>query len=128
MSQHPLDGKVNGKVKALAFDVFGTVVDWRGSIIREGADFGAKHGIDADWSRFADAWRAGYRPAMQQVRSGALPWLKIDALHRLILDDLLVEFDIRGLAEGDIDHLNRVWHRLEPWPDSVPGLVRLKTR
>ena len=124
MSQHPLDGSV----KALAFDVFGTVVDWRGSIIREATAFGAMHGIDADWTGFADAWRAGYRPAMQRVRSGALPWLKIDALHRLILDDLLVEYDLRGLAEADIDHLNRVWHRLDPWPDAVSGLARLKTR
>ncbi len=124
MSRHPLDGKV----KALAFDVFGTVVDWRGSIIREAAAFGAEHGIDADWARFADAWRAGYRPAMQRVRTGALPWLKIDALHRLILDDLLVEYGMRGLGERDIDHLNHVWHRLDPWPDAVPGLMRLKTR
>ena len=115
-------------LKALAFDVFGTVVDWRGSIIREATAFGAEHGIDADWSRFADAWRAGYKPAMQRVRSGELPWQKIDALHRLILDDLLVEFDLTGLAESDIDHLNRVWHRLDPWPDAVPGLSRLKTR
>ena len=77
MSEHPLAGRV----KALAFDVFGTVVDWRGSIIRETAAFGEERGIDADWTGFADAWRAGYRPAMQQVRTGALPWLKIDALH-----------------------------------------------
>jgi 2-haloacid dehalogenase len=115
-------------VKALAFDVFGTIVDWRGSIIREAAAFGREHGMNADWARFADAWRAGYRPAMQKVRSGELPWLKIDALHRLILDDLLVEFDLRGLAESDLDHLNRVWHRLDPWPDTVAGLTRLKTR
>jgi len=115
-------------VKALAFDVFGTVVDWRGSIIREAAAFGAEHGIDADWAGFVDAWRAGYRPAMQRVRTAALPWLKIDALHRLILDDLLAKYDIRGLAEDDIDHLNRVWHRLDPWPDAVSGLTRLKTR
>jgi 2-haloacid dehalogenase len=124
MSKHPLDGNV----KALAFDVFGTVVDWRGSIIREAAAFGAERRIDADWRGFADAWRAGYRPAMQRVRSGVLPWLKIDALHRLILDDLLAEYDIRGLAEGDVDHLNRVWHRLDPWPDAVSGLTRLKKR
>jgi 2-haloacid dehalogenase len=124
MTQHPL----NGKLKALAFDVFGTVVDWRGSIIREAAAFGAEHGIDADWARFADAWRAGYRPAMQRVRTGALHWLSIDALHRLILDNLLVEYGMHGLAEGDIDHLNRVWHRLDPWPDAVPGLARLKAR
>ena len=115
-------------MKALAFDVFGTVVDWRGTILREAAAFGKKYGIEADWARFADGWRAGYKPAMQKVRRGELPWLRIDALHRLILDDLLVEFDFRGLAESDIDHLNRVWHRLDPWPDSVAGLTRLKSR
>lgn len=115
-------------VKALAFDVFGTVVDWRGSIIREATAFGAEHRIDADWPRFADAWRAGYQPAMHRVRTGALPWMKIDALHRLILDGLLEQYGIRGLAEAEIEHLNRVWHRLDPWPDSVPGLTRLKTR
>ena len=115
-------------VKALAFDVFGTVVDWRGSIIREVTAFGAARGIDVDWAGFTDGWRAGYRPAMQRVRSGALPWLKIDALHRLILVDLLKDYGIRGLAEADIDHLNRVWHRLDPWPDAIPGLVQLKSR
>jgi 2-haloacid dehalogenase len=124
MSTYLLDGKV----KALAFDVFGTVVDWRAGIIHEAAVLGAARGIDADWARFADSWRAGYRPAMARVRGGELPWLKIDDLHRLILDDLLVEHDIRGLAEGDIDHLNRAWHRLDPWPDAVPGLTRLKSR
>ena len=115
-------------VEALAFDVFGTVVDWRGSIVREGALFGAERGIEVDWGRFADAWRAGYRPAMDRVRTGALPWLKIDALHKLILEDLLVEFGLRDLGDDDIDHLNRVWHRLDPWPDAVPGLNRLKAR
>ena len=124
MSTDPLDGNV----KALAFDVFGTVVDWRGSIMREGAAFGAEHGIRVDWARFADAWRAGYRPAMQKVRSGALPWLRIDALHRLILERLLSEHGMSGLSEDDIEHLNRVWHRLDPWPDAVPGLTRLKKR
>lgn len=117
-----------GTVKALAFDVFGTVVDWRGGIIREATAFGAEHGIEADWARLADAWRAGYRPAMQMVRSGELPWQKIDALHRLILDDLLVEFGVRGLPESEIDHLNRAWHRLDPWPDAVAGLSSLKSR
>ena len=124
MSTHPLDVKV----KALAFDVFGTVVDWRGSIIREGAAFGAGRGIDVDWSRFADAWRAGYRPAMQKVRSGELPWLKIDALapahpRRAAWPSTACA----GSTKSDIDHLNRVWHRLDPWPDAVPGLTRLKT-
>lgn len=115
-------------MKALAFDVFGTVVDWRGSIIREAEALGAERGVSADWAAFADAWRAGYWPAMQRVRSGALPWLKIDALHRLILDELLPEFGLHRLAEAEIDYLNRVWHRLDPWPDSVRGLTCLKTR
>jgi 2-haloacid dehalogenase len=118
----------NENVKALAFDVFGTVVDWRGGIIREAAAFGFDRGIVADWAHFADAWRAGYRPTMQRVRTGALPWMKIDALHRLILDELLVRFGMRGLEERDVDHLNRAWHRLDPWPDAIPGLARLKAR
>jgi 2-haloacid dehalogenase len=81
-----------------------------------------------DWEAFADAWRAGYGPAMNRVRTGELPWTKIDDLHRMILDDLLVEFSMTGFSEGEIDDLNRVWHRLMPWPDSVTGLYRLKSR
>jgi 2-haloacid dehalogenase len=81
-------------VKALTFDVFGTVVDWRGTITREGMAFGAARGLEVDWARFADAWRAGYQPSMARVRRGELPWTNIDALHRLILDDLLVQFGI----------------------------------
>ncbi len=115
-------------VDALTFDVFGTVVDWRTSIIREGQLLTATRGIEADWEAFARGWRAGYGPAMARVRSGELPWTKIDDLHRMILDDLLVEFEITVLSEDEIDHLNRVWHRLIPWPDAVPGLNRLKTR
>ena len=114
--------------KALAFDVFGTVVDWRGSIAREAAALGAALGVDADWAAFADAWRAGYKPAMQRVRSGALPWLRIDALHRLILDELRPRFGLGDLSEAECDQLNRAWHRLDPWPDAVEGLLRLKRR
>lgn len=116
------------KIKALAFDVFGTVVDWRGSIIRDGEAFGRSRGLAVDWAALADAWRAGYQPAMARVRSGELGWTKIDALHRMILDSLLPRFGLSGLSEADKDHLNRVWHRLEPWPDSVEGLTRLKRR
>ena len=112
-------------VGALTFDVFGTVVDWRGSIIREGERLGAAHGITADWERFADKWRGGYGPSMQRVRSGELPWTKIDVLHRMILDELLEEFGITGLSEEEIDHFNRAWHRLDAWPDSANGLSRL---
>ena len=115
-------------VKALVFDVFGTVVDWRGSLIREGKLLGKRKKLKVDWAAFADAWRAGYRPAMARVRSGELPWTKIDHLHRMILDGLLPKFGIRGLSEAEIDHLNRAWHRLDPWPDARAGLAKLKRR
>lgn len=115
-------------VKALAFDVFGTVVDWRGSIVREGAEWAAKKGLQIDWARFADRWRAGYLPAMDKVRKGTLQWMKLDALHRMILNDLLDEFQITGLSEEAKESWNRVWHRLTPWPDSIPGLTRLKQK
>ncbi|MFN0041328.1 MAG: haloacid dehalogenase type II [Burkholderiales bacterium] len=116
----------SAQVHALVFDVFGTVVDWRGSLIREGRALGQRKNIDIDWTAFADAWRAGYKPAMDKVRTGKLPWMNIDSLHRLILNELLLQFDIRGLSEAKIDHLNRAWHRLKPWADSVRGLKRLK--
>lgn len=117
------------KVKALAFDVFGTVVDWRSSIIREGTRFEENRTIGpVDWAKFADEWRAGYHPAMDRVRKGTLPWMNIDALHRLILDRLLEDFSITGLNEVEKVDLNRAWHRLEPWPDAVEGLTRLRQR
>ena len=111
-------------VKVLAFDIFGTVVDWHGSIARE---------VDAmqlgvDGGTFALAWRAGYQPAMQRVMRGELGWTRIDDLHRLILDELLTRFGIAHLTEPQKQHLNKVWHRLDAWPDSVDGLRRLKTR
>ena len=114
--------------RALAFDVFGTVVDWRGGIIRELETFGQTHGLDQDWAAFAESWRAGYAPAMDRVRRGDLPWTNIDTLHRMTLDDLLEQAGIDSLSQGDVDHLNRAWHRLDPWPDSVAGLTRLKER
>jgi 2-haloacid dehalogenase len=115
-------------VKALTFDVFGTVVDWRGSIIRDLEAFGRAKGITADWAGLTDAWRAGYAPAMNRVRTRELPWTTIDALHRMTLDRLLVEFKVEGLTEADKDHVNRAWHRLDPWPDAVAGLIRLKKK
>lgn len=115
-------------VRALTFDVFGTVVDWRGSIIREGEALSAAKGLIIDWGRFADTWRAGYAPAMDRVRRGELPWTKLDHLHRIILDKLLDESRITGLSEAEKDHLNRTWHRLTPWPDAVEGLTRLRRR
>jgi 2-haloacid dehalogenase len=116
------------QIRALLFDVFGTVVDWRGSIIRECRALGRSKKIAVDWDAFADAWRAGYQPAMARVRSGELPWMNIDQLHRRILDELLQRFGIEGLTEEEIDHLNRAWHRLDPWPDARRGLALLKRR
>ena len=108
--------------KVLAFDVFGTVVDWHGSIAAEVK----RIGLNADPDAFATAWRNGYRPAMARVRSGELPWTKIDDLHRLILDGVLKEFAITHLSEDEKKHLNLVWHRLLPWADTIKGLARLK--
>jgi 2-haloacid dehalogenase len=115
-------------VKALVFDTFGTVVDWRGSIIEEGTAWGKTKGVTVDWARFADRWRAGYAPSMDMVRKGEMPWTNLDHLHRTLLEDLLREFHIEGLSEEEKDHWNRVWHRLKPWPDSVAGLARLKKK
>jgi len=114
------------EIEALTFDVFGTVVDWRTSIIREGQALRKRLGLDTDWAALADAWRAGYRPAMDRVRAGELPWTRIDDLHRMILDDLVEPFALQSLGEGELWNLNRVWHRLQPWPDVVGGLRRLK--
>jgi len=111
------------QVRALVFDVFGTVVDWYGSIVAEVA----RIGLPVDGPGFALAWRAGYEPAMQEVRSGALPWTNVDGLHRRILDRLLAERGV-ALPQAATEDLNRIWHRLAPWPDSVAGLARLKTR
>ena len=115
-------------IQALAFDVFGTVVDWRSSVIAELEDFGHRKDLTADWPAFADAWRGRYAPSMDRVRRVDLPWTKLDALHRASLEELLVEFAVEGLTEGEKDHLSRVWHRLDPWSDSVEGLARLKKR
>ena len=115
-------------VRALAFDVFGTVVDWRAGIAREAAALATEGGRDGDWEAFADAWRAGYGPAMDRVRRGELPWMNIDALHRLILDSIVADFGLGDLDEAARTQLNRAWHRLAPWPDSVEGLARLKRR
>jgi 2-haloacid dehalogenase len=116
------------EVKAIVFDVFGTVVDWRGSIIREVEAFARERGAKVDAAAFADGWRAGYQPAMQRVRCGELPWTRIDDLHRMILEDLLEKHRLAGLSEAEKDHLNKAWHRLDPWPDAVAGLERLKRR
>ena len=110
------------------FDTFGTVVDYRSTIISEGEALGKAKGLTVDWAKFADAWRGAYAPAMDRVRKGELPWTKLDALHRMMLDKVLADFDVKGLSEAEIDNLNRVWHRLKPWPDAVSGLTRLKKK
>ena len=122
------DLSVKLEVKALTFDVFGTVVDWRTSIINEGVQLGKKKGLNVDWAKFADAWRAGYGPSKERVRKGELPWMNLDTLHRTLLNRLLVDFNITGLSEAEKDQMNRVWHRLKPWPDAVNGLTRLRKR
>lgn len=115
-------------VKALTFDVFGTVVDWRNSVAREAEAALAPKGHALDWRAFADAWRGRYQPAMEAVRSGKRPFTKLDVLHRENLEDVLATFGVSGLTEAELDDLNRAWHRLDPWPDVVEGLTRLKSK
>jgi len=115
-------------IKLVAFDVFGTVVDWRSSVIAEGEQLGKAKGINIDWAAFADAWRSIYRPFMDKVQNGELPWTKLDDLHRMMLAETLKIFAIQSLSDEEKEHLNRVWHRLKPWPDSVAGLQRIKSR
>jgi 2-haloacid dehalogenase len=121
----PLDP---GSIRALTFDVFGTTVDWRGGVAREVTRLGRTRGLALDGERFADAWRAAYAPSMDRVRRGELPWVNLDVLHRQRLDELLPDLGIPGLTEAEKDDLNRAWHRLDPWPDAIPGLLRLKAR
>ena len=115
-------------VRALAFDVFGTVVDWRSTVIREGEALGRAKGLQVDWAAFAEAWRDGYHPAMDRVRRGELPWKTMDELHRMNLDEVLDRFGVEGLGESEKEDFNLVWHRLDPWPDAVAGLGRLKEK
>lgn len=118
-----LPGNLNN-IKVLAFDVFGTVVDWHGSLVKEIDSLE----IDVDSSEFALAWRAGYAPAMQRVMCGELGWTLIDDLHRMILDEILEQFGVSTLSEEQKRHLNKSWHRLDAWPDSVEGLTRVKSK
>ena len=114
--------------KALVFDVFGTVVDWHGSVAREVRNLAKEKGLRVNAVKFAKAWRAGYRPAMDRVMRGEVPFQKIDVIHRAILEEVLAKFKVTTLAEAEKAHLNLVWHRLKPWPDSVRGLKRLKSK
>ena len=115
-------------VRAVLFDVFGTVVDWRTSLVAELTAFGAAREIAADWAVLVDAWRAAYKPSMDRVRRGDLPWTKLDDLHRQSLDGLLQEQGVVGLNEADREHVTMGWHRLHAWPDAVAGTVRLHRR
>lgn len=112
---------------ALVFDVFGTVVDWRSGVVRDGRSLGEAKGLDVDWAAFADAWREEYQPSLARVRRGEIPWRDLDALHRESLEELLERFGVDGLTDEETEHLNRVWHRLDPWPDAIPGLNRLRS-
>jgi len=115
-------------VKACVFDTFGTVVDWRNSIIAEATQWGKAKGININWVEFTDRWRLGYRPAMDKVRKSEIPWTKLDDLHRMILDDLLKQYKIEALSEAEKTDWAHVWRRLKPWPDSVAGLTQLKKK
>ena len=117
------------EVAALTFDVFGTVVDWRNTVISEGEALGRRHGFKVDWSAFADRWRKeGYVDAIARINRGGGKWTRVDRMHRAKLDDLLSEYGVVGLPEAEIVEFNRVWHRLRPWPDVLEGLGRLRKR
>lgn len=115
-------------IKALTFDTFGTVVDWRASIISDFTAFGQKHGLTIEWAAFVDDWKTAYKPGMDAMRTGKRPWTTIDGIYRPKLDELLLKYGIAGLTEEDKTFLNRAWHRLDPWPDAVAGLARLKKK
>lgn len=124
MTESPLSD-----IRALTFDVFGTVVDWRTSVIRECEAVGARLGLELDWPAFVDEWRYdGYMRGSAMVRRGELPFMTADQLHRRKLDMLIEAHGIKGLSEAAIDDWNRAWHRLDPWPDSVAGLARLRSK
>jgi len=115
-------------VKACVFDTFGTVVDWRSSVIAEATSWGKAKGLNINWAEFTDRWRLGYGPAMDKVRKGEIPWTTLDDLQRMILEDLLKQYKIAGLSEAEKIEWSHVWRRLQPWSDSVEGLTRLKDK
>lgn len=115
-------------LKALVFDTFGTVVDWRTSVIEDFRTFGKRKVMNVDWEAFVDEWKTCYRPGMDAVRSGEWSWTRVDQIYRKKLDEILPKYGVTGLAENEKVYLNRVWHRLNPWPDSVAGLARLKKK
>ena len=115
-------------VAALTFDTYGTVVDWRDSVLAELTAFGAAHGLDVNWTAFLTEWKAGYRAGMDRVNSGEWPWVTVETIYRRRLEEILPRHGIDGLGEADLVRLTQVWWRLHPWPDAVPGLRRLRTR
>jgi 2-haloacid dehalogenase len=117
-----------GEIQALTFDVFGTVVDYYSTIVAEGERLGQQKGVQVDWGAFAFAWRNRYQPFLQRVEQHELPWTKLDTLHRLALEEVLHEFQISTFTEEEKEQFNRVWHRLQPWPDSVAGLTQLRQK
>src|SRR5689334_19513949 len=115
-------------IRALLFDVFGTLVDWRSGVAREANAILKPRGYDLDWPAFADAWRAEYQPAMEDVRAGRIPFCKLDAPHRRNLERILPRFGVAGLDEADLHNLMLAWHRLDAWPDVAAGLERLRRK
>lgn len=115
-------------VRAILFDVFGTVVDWRGSLIEELGAWGHARNLLVDWPGLVDAWRGAYAPSMDRVRRGELPWTNLDALHRASLAELAPRFGLVGQTPADMEWIALGWHRLRPWPDSVGGLQRLRLK
>lgn len=115
-------------MRILAFDVFGTVVDWRSGIVAAGQRLSTRGGVDADWPALADAWREGYQPAMERIRRGEAQFETLDRIHRSILDGLLPRFGLDRLSEDDRAELVWAWRRLRPWPDAIEGLTRLRHR
>jgi 2-haloacid dehalogenase len=119
---------MTASIKALLFDTYGTVVDWRGSILAELHALGEARRLAIDWERFLAEWKSCYTAGMEKVNAGEWPWTTVDVIYQRRLDELIRVHGITGLAEAEIVHLNRVWWRLRPWPDAVAGLARLKTR
>lgn len=116
-------------ITAIIFDTYGTVVDWRASVIAEGEALARRKGIAGiDWAAFTDAWQSSYRPYINEVIDGKRPWTTNDALQRQRLDEIVAEFGIAGLTDAEKDDFNRAWHRLQPWPDALPGLERIKAK
>ncbi len=119
---------LHSTVKAMVFDTFGSVVDWRGSIVRDLTQWGNANGFQADWTLFAEQWRSMYQPSMEACRSGKREFTVLDVLHRESLDVLIDKFGLSRMTEAQREHVNKVWHRLDGWPDSVGGLARLKSK